>query len=45
MRQLLAKNRAADRVPVDALILFSNPQAQLTITDPTIPVLTGEDVK
>jgi hypothetical protein len=46
MRQFLDKNlNNADLVPVNSLILFTHPNVQLTVTDPTIPVLTAKDAK
>ena len=41
----LAKNGKAGNIPLDALVLFSNPLAQLTVTDPSVPVLTGANAK
>ena len=46
MRQFLDKNLDnADLVPINNLILFTHPNVQLTVTNPTVPVLTIKDAK
>jgi hypothetical protein len=46
MQQFLEKNLDnADLVTVDGLILFSNPNVQLTVENPSVPVLTAKDAK
>lgn len=46
MRQFLDKSLDnADLIPVDGLILFSNPNVQLTVENPSIPVLTEKVAK
>jgi len=46
MRQFLDKHlENADLVPVNGLILFSNPNVQLTVENSSIPVLTSKDAK
>ena len=45
MRAYLEKNLPGKDVPINPLILFSFPTVQLTMTDPTVPVLTAKDAK
>lgn len=45
MRTLLDANLEGDPIPLEGLIFFPNPNAQLTITGSQIPVLTGKDIK
>ncbi len=45
LRAYLEKNLPGKDVPINPLILFSFPAVQLTITDPTVPVLTAKDAK
>jgi hypothetical protein len=46
MRQYLDKHLDnADLVAVDGLIVFTNPNVKLTVTDPTVTILNGENAK
>ena len=45
LRTLLAQGDGFAEVPMDGAALFLNPQIELQITDPVIPVLKPEQVK
>ena len=45
MRTLLDAHLEGDPIPLEGLIFFPNPNAQLTINGTTIPVLTAKDIK
>ena len=45
LRTLLAQGDGFAEVPMDGAALFLNPQIQLQVTDPVIPVLKPEQVK
>jgi hypothetical protein len=45
LRDYLEKKLPDMDVPIEPLILFSSPTVQLSITDPTVPVLTAKDAK
>ncbi|MFN8465227.1 MAG: hypothetical protein U0X20_06730 [Caldilineaceae bacterium] len=45
LRALLAQGDGFAEVPMDGAALFLNPQIQLQVTDPVIPVLKPEQVK
>jgi hypothetical protein len=45
LRSMLAQGDGLAEVPMDGAALFLNPQIQLQVTDPVIPVLKPEQVK
>jgi hypothetical protein len=45
LRTLLAEGEGLAEVPMDGAALFLNPQIELQVTDPVIPVLKPEQVK
>ncbi len=48
MRAYLDKNIVSDEdveIPIDGLIVFSHPKAQLTVTDPVIPIVTPKEAR
>ena len=44
MRQWLAKHYPAAEMPVTGAVVFVHPEAKLSITDPTVPVMRAEDL-
>lgn len=47
IQSFISKNLPADHdeIPIDGLIIFSSPQAQLTLENPTVPVLDAKGAK
>ena len=45
MQEFLDKNLEGVQVPMQGLILFAHPAARLTLTNPSVPVLTNDEVK